>query len=53
MFGFDPGYVERAPIEHLEYWHGRALAFTRAQAAAGNRQAELERQIEAATKGMR
>jgi len=27
IFGFDPEYVERAPLARLFYWHERAYAF--------------------------
>lgn len=53
MFGFDPAYIERAPIASILYWHGRAVRFAQARAEPGARQAELDQAIAAAIKGKR
>ncbi len=53
MFGVDPGYIERAPLSHIAFWHRRAFLFSQSQADAKARQAEFDQQIGAAVNHLR
>lgn len=51
VFGFDPGFVERARFDTLAYWHARAFAFSKRRQEALDAEAEIATAIRSLPRG--